>query len=237
MRLVLLLLIPLAIACGKAETPVARPAWCTNAVAQIDRSRALVPPRDVVPDSLDALAKRMDGEASALSGLVPKDGAEALEATAEADNGVSAATEAIQKRRQSDATDIGAAERALAVVLRERERAVLVVYGQCGLASPPVEQDGDWKKRTDAVIAALRPALRACADDIPIEIEERPKAINILVQVDPQGRATLATAVDTTFDFGKWASTNLAHCLIHRLESTKFPQPKGNATVLVPTAW
>lgn len=220
-----------ASACSKVEAPVARPAWCKNATLEIDRSRAVMPPRDVVPESLDALAKRMDAEAAALGEMVPKEGGEALEATADADTGVSAAAEAISKRRQHDAADVGAAERALAVVLRERDRAVLVLQGQCGLVAPAVEQDEDWRKKSDAVVASLRPQLRACADEVPAE--ELPKGMNVVVQIDPQGRAFLATAVDTTFDFGKWAATNIAHCMIRRLEATKFPEPKGNATVLV----
>lgn len=225
----------LAIAsCSKVEAPAPRPAWCNNVVAELDRSRAMIPPRDVVPESLDALAKRMDEEALALGGMTPKQGGEDIEAAADADNGVSAAAEAIMKRRQRDADDTGAAERALGVVLRERERAVLVLQGQCGLATPATEQDEDWRKKSDAVIAGLRPQLRACAEDIPAE--ERPKGMNVVVQIDAQGRATLATATDFTFDFGKWAGTNIAHCMIRRLEATKFPVPKGNATVLVPSA-
>lgn len=220
------------VACSKVEAPAARPAWCKNAVAELDRSRAMLPPRDVVPESLDALAKRMDEETLALGAMVPKEGGEALEAAVDADTGVSAAAEAVMKRRQRDAEDTGAAERALAVVLRERERAVLVVHGQCGLAMPAVEQGEDWRKKSEAVITALRPQLRACADDIAPEA--RPKGMNILVQVDAQGKATLATASDFTFDFGKWSGTNIADCMIRRLEATKFPEPKGNATVLVP---
>jgi hypothetical protein len=215
------------------EAPAPRPAWCKNAVGEIDRSRALMPPRDVVPESLEALAKRMDEEAMALGGMLPKEGGEALEATADADNGVSAAAEAIMKRRKRDAEDTGAAERALAVVLRERDRAVLVLQGQCGLVAPAIEQDEEWRKKTDAVIAGLRPQLRACSEDIARE--EMPKGMNVVVQIDPQGKATLATATDFTFDFGKWTGTNIAHCMIKRLEATKFPEPKGNATVLVPS--
>jgi hypothetical protein len=219
--------------CSKVEAPAPRPAWCKNAVGEIDRSRALMPPRDVVPESLEALAKRMDEEAMALGGMLPKEGGEALEATADADNGVSAAAEAIMKRRKRDAEDTGAAERALAVVLRERDRAVLVLQGQCGLVAPAIEQDEEWRKKTDAVIAGLRPQLRACSEDIARE--EMPKGMNVVVQIDPQGKATLATATDFTFDFGKWTGTNIAHCMIKRLEATKFPEPKGNATVLVPS--
>lgn len=232
MRITVVLVLSCAAACSKVEAPAARPQWCKAAVAETDRSRALVPPRDVVPVSLDELAKRMDGEASALAELTPKDGAEALEATADADNGVSAAAAAVLTRRSRDAADVGAAERALAVVLRERERAVLVMSGQCGLAAPAVEQEEEWKKKTAAVVTSVAPALRACADDVPVE--ERPKGMNVVVQVDPQGRAVLATAVDFTFDFGKWGATNIAHCMIQRLEATRFPEPKGNATVLVP---
>lgn len=219
-------------ACSKVEAPAPRPAWCKNAVTEIDRARGLLPPRDAVPESLDDLGKRMDAEASALGDLAPKEGAEALDAVADADNGVSAATAAISKRRQSEAADVGAAERALAVVLRERERAVLVLQGQCGVAPAAVEQDDDWKKRSEAVVASLGPALRACADGVPAE--ERPKGMNVVVQVDPSGKAILATAVDFTFEFGKWGATNIAHCMIRRLEATRFPEPKGHATVLVP---
>lgn len=218
--------------CSKVEAPAARPMFCKNAVAETDRSRSMLPPRDVVPESIDALAKRMDEEAMALGGMVPKEGGEALEAVADADQGVSAAAEAIKKRRQRDADDTSAAERALAVVLRERERAVLVLAGQCGIVAPAIEQDDDWRKMSDAVIAGLRPQLRSCADDI--SPEEMPKGMNVVVQIDPQGKATLATATDFTFDFGKWAGTNIAHCMIKRLEAQKFPEPKGNATVLVP---
>jgi hypothetical protein len=220
--------------CSKVEAPAAHPPWCKNAASELDRSRALLPPRDVVPESLEGLTKRMDEEAMALGGMIPKEGGEAIEATADADNGVSAAAEAILKRRQRDAEDTGAAERALAVVLRERERAVLVLQGQCGLVAPAIEQDEEWRKKSDAVIAALRPQLRACSEDIPRE--QMPKGMNIVVQIDPQGKATLATATDFTFDFGKWAGTNIAHCMIKRLEATKFPEPKGHATVLVPSA-
>jgi hypothetical protein len=230
-RVVIALSLLTLAACSKVEAPMARPMFCKNAVAETDRSRSVLPPRDVVPESLDALAKRMDEEAMALGGMVPKEGGEALEAVADADQGVSAAAEAIMKRRQRDAEDTGAAERALAVVLRERERAVLVVQGQCGLVAPAIEQDEEWRKKSDAVLAGLRPQLRACGDDIPAE--ERPKGMNVVVQIDPTGKATLATATDFTFDFGKWAGTNIAHCMIKRLEATKFPEPKGNATVLV----
>lgn len=232
-RVVLVCVLLALSSCSKVEAPAPRPTWCKNAVAEIDRSRPLLPPRDVVPESIDALAKRMDEEAMALGGMTPKEGGEALEAVADADQGVSAASEAILKRRQRDAEDTGAAERALAVVLRERERAVVVLSGQCGLVAPAVEQDDDWRKKTDAVIAGLRPQLRSCSDDIPAE--ERPKGMNVVVQIDPTGKATLATATDFTFDFGKWAGTNIAHCMIKRLEATKFPEPKGNATVLVPS--
>lgn len=220
------------VGCSKVEAPAPRPVWCKNAAFEIDRSRASLPPRDVVPESLDALAKRVDEEAMALGGMVPKEGGEALEAVADADQGVSAAAEAIMKRRQRDAEDTGAAERALAVVLRERERAVLVLSGQCGIVAPAIEQDEEWRKKSDAVLAGLRPQLRACSDDVAPE--DAPKGMNVVVQIDPQGKATLATATDFTFDFGKWAGTNIAHCMIKRLEATKFPEPKGNATVLVP---
>jgi hypothetical protein len=233
MRLVFLSLV--LASCSKVEAPAPRPPWCKNAVAEIDRSRPLLPPHDVVPESIDALAKRMDEEALALGGMVTKENGEALEATADADTGVSAAAEAVIKRRHRDAEDTGAAERALAVVLRERERAVLVVSGQCGLVAPAVEQNEDWRKKSEAVIAGLRPQLRACAGDVPPDDE--PKGMNIVVQIDPQGKATLATATDFTFDFGKWAGTNIAHCMIKRLEATKFPEPKGNATVLVPATF
>ena len=219
------------VGCSKVEAPAARPAWCKNAVAELDVTRPLLPARDTVPESLDRLAKRMDEEVLALGGMTTKEG-EALEAVADADNGVSAAAEAVMKRRKRDADDVGAAERALGVVLRERERAVLVLQGQCGLVAPPIEQNEDWRKQTDAVIAGLRPQLRACADDIPLE--DRPKGMNVVVQIDAQGKATLATATDFTFDFGKWSGTNIAHCMIRRLEATKFPEPKGTATVLVP---
>lgn len=222
------------VGCSKVEAPAPRPAWCPNAVAELDRSRSAIPPRDVVPESLEALAKRMDEEAMALGGMVPKEGGEAIEAAADADQGVSAAAEAIIKRRQRDAEDTGAAERALGVVLRERERAVLVLAGQCGLSAPAVEQNEEWRKKSDAVIAGLRTQLRACSEDVPVE--ELPKGMNVVVQVDAQGRAFLATATDFTFDFGKWTGTNIAHCMIKRLEATKFPEPKGNATVLVPSA-
>jgi hypothetical protein len=220
------------VGCSKVEAPAARPMWCKNVVAEIDRSRAMLPRRDVVPESLDALAKRMDEESLALGAMVPKEGGEAIEATADADSGVSAAADAIMRRRQRDADDTGAAERALAVVLRERERAVLVLQGQCGLVSPAIDQEDEWRRKSDAVIAGLRPQLRACADDVPPE--DFPKGMNVVVQIDPQGKPTLATATDFTFDFGKWAGTNIAHCMIKRLETTKFPEPKGNATVLVP---
>jgi hypothetical protein len=233
MRL-LLLSIVLA-SCSKVEAPAPQPLWCKNAVAELDRSRPLLPPHDVVPESIDALAKRMDEEALALGSMVTKQNGEALEATADADTGVSAAAEAIIKRRQRDAEDTGAAERALAVVLRERERAVLVLSAQCGLVAPAIEQNEDWRKKSDTVIAGLRPQLRACSDGI--SPEDKPKGMNIVVQIDPQGKAALATATDFTFDFGKWAGTNIAHCMIKRLEATKFPEPKGNATVLVPATF
>lgn len=231
-RVVAALFVMSLFACSKVEAPAPRPMYCKSAVAETDRSRNVLPPRDVVPESVDALAKRMDEEAMSLGQMLPKEGGEALEAVADADQGVSAAAEAVIKRRRRDAADTSAAERALAVVLRERERAVLVLHGQCGLAAPAVEQDGDWQKKSEAVIAGVRPRLRACADDVAPE--DRPKGMNVVVQVDAQGRAVLATASDFTFDFGKWPGTNIAHCMIRHLEATKFPEPKGNATLLVP---
>lgn len=230
-----LLFVVLLAACGgRAASPAAQasPAWCRAALAELDRSGRSVPPHDTTPAeiaALETLAYRMDEEGEALAKLGEDD---ALAHASDAAGGVSAASSALVSRRRGNRDDAPSAERALAITLRERERALLVVRAQCGAATAPVEQSPDWTKRANEVVAARSSAMRAC---ISADARgELPARTPILVHVGAGGRATFATPVETSFDLGKWGPSDLAHCLVRVLEATTFPPPEGTATLLVP---
>lgn len=235
MKKELAFLLVLLAGCGNrpaASATQAPPPWCRAALTEIDRSARAVPPRDTAPEgipALEALAHRMEDEGEALSKLGEED---ALAHASDAAGGVSAASSALVSRRHVDRGDTPSAERALAITLRERERALLVLRGHCGAAISPIEQSPDWKKRATDVLASRSPALRGCiAPDVR---EQLPPRMDILVHVGTGGRVTFATPVDTSFDIGKWAPSDVAHCLVHVLEGTTFPPPEGSATLLVP---
>ena len=232
-RVFFVMLVPLWSACGKgAEAPPPRPSWCSSALAEITRSASVMPPRDLAPASiqaLEALAGRMDQEREALSRLGD---AEALEYAADAARWVSVASFSLVSCRHVDRGDTPSAERALGLTLRARERAVLVVQGHCGGVTPARDQSEDWQKKVMGIWEGLAPEIRACGAQLAPE--EKPPRIDILAHVDAQGRVTLATPVHGSFEPGKWGLVDAVHCVVRRLEATKFPEPEGSATVLVP---
>lgn len=227
-------------AAGAADERRTRPAWCEQALDEIRRAASVVPARDVAPPDVargEALARRMAQESDVLAALAQHD---AVQGVAEAANTVSAAAWALVSRRHAGqgARDGASTERALAVVLRERERAVLVLRGHCGEVAPSVDQSTAWKEATAAALARLAPAMRACAAGVSASAPaaERPKAMHVLVHIDPRGRATFAAPVDVRFALGQWGPTDLAHCFVKELEGATYPEPEGTATILVPFA-
>ena len=219
---------------AKAPTSSKRPAFCDAAVATLKSSQTVVPARDVPPldaASAETLAVRMKDESDALGALSEED---AVRGAADAADGVSAAAAALAVRKKSNANDVASTERALALVLRERERAVFVLRSECGELVPPFEQSAEWQKRATEVVSSVTPRLRSCVDGIPEE--QRPAKMQVLAQIDPKGRVMLATPVDVTFELARWGPSDVAHCVVRQVEETTFPEPSGTATVVVPFA-
>ena len=208
-----------------------RPSWCGSALAEIAASQRVLPPRDTAPDevrALEELARRMDAEAEALSALAPLS---PLQGAAGAANEVSAATWAVLSRTHVDLGDRASARRALAITLRKRERAGFVLRGHCGENPPEGDPTDGWKSRAFAVLASLGPAVRACAE---LPVAGRPQRLHFLARLDATGRVTLAVPVDVSFELGVWGPTDVAYCIVRLLEATRFPEPNGNVTLLVP---